>query len=167
MSFANLIKDKKQANAALVQKYNFPKTNKAVGLVKIQDAKVLKKLLKWCAWLKTNFIVMTNDVFELESKNISYIAENWILSTGLDFVICDEATDCITQCFEQGIAPIIASTSNVSSLLSQFNPMRNEGNAYMYDSVNEWSIFATLIRYLENYKFAFDNKNLVKNIFES
>jgi hypothetical protein len=46
MSFANLIKDKKQANAALVQKYNFPKTNKAVGLVKIQDAKVLKKLLK-------------------------------------------------------------------------------------------------------------------------
>ena len=42
--------------------------------------------------------------------------------------------------------------------------MKDEGNAYLYDEDNEWSVFYALARYLENYKISFDNKNLVKNV---
>ncbi len=167
MTFANLIKAKKGSSVQLVEKYSFPKTNKAIGLVKIWNPKVLKKLIKWFQDLQVNFIIITDEKYSTDAKNIAFTSDESFIDAGLDFVICDTGTDCINKCFEHGIAPIIVKDSNVSSLLSEFNPMKSEWNAYLYDTVNEWSIFATLIRYLENYKFTFDNKNLVKNIFES
>lgn len=167
MTFANLVKEKKAASITLVNKYSFPKTNKALWVVKLSDKKVLKKLLKWMSTLKTNFIVVSNESFDIKSNNIQYTSGDDFLDTGLDFIICDHEIGGICDCFSKGIAPIVIKNSPMDSLLSQFDPMKNEWNAYIYDELNEWCIFTTLIRYLENYKFTFDNKNLVKNIFES
>jgi hypothetical protein len=44
--------------------------------------------------------------------------------------------------------------------------MKNEGNSYFYDSESKWLVFWAIIRYMENYKFPFDNKNLVKNVLK-
>ena len=45
--------------------------------------------------------------------------------------------------------------------------MRSEWNAYFYDESNKWSIFSSIVKYMENYTFPFDNKNLVKNVVKS
>jgi hypothetical protein len=42
--------------------------------------------------------------------------------------------------------------------------MKNEGNSFYYEESNHWSIFYSIVRYMENYKFPFDNKNLIKNV---
>jgi hypothetical protein len=36
----------------------------------------------------------------------------------------------------------------------------------MFKQENSWDIFYSIIRYLENYKFPYDNKALVKNILD-
>ena len=42
----------------------------------------------------------------------------------------------------------------------------NTWNSFLYDSDIMWSMFYALVGYLENSKFSFDNKNLVKNVLE-
>ena len=164
MTFSNLVKEKRVNAAQLLISHSLVKTHKALGIVKISDKKVLKKLLKGLSELKTNFIVVTTESFDTDANNISFVSDTSFLDAGADFVISDDAMDCISGCLEKAITPI---TITGNPVLSQFDPMKNEGNAYLYHNADEWSIFATLIRYLENYKFTFDNKNLVKNIFES
>jgi hypothetical protein len=62
------------------------------------------------------------------------------------------------------IVPIISSKNPLNSILKEFNPMRNEWNSYLFEQDDRWAIFYALVRYLENFKFPFDNKNLVKNV---
>ncbi len=167
MTFANLVKQKRAHAIKLVNELSLSKANKSLWYVKIEDKKVLKKLLKWLSHISTNFIVLTNESFDVTSDNIVFIQDGWELDCAADFIICDDSLWGVSECFEKAIAPIVVKWSSMESLLSQFDPMRSQWNAYFYEELNEWSIFATLIRYLENYKFTFDNKNLVKNIFES
>jgi len=54
----------------------------------------------------------------------------------------------------------------LSALLKEFNPMKGEGNAFIYEKENIWCIFYAFIRYLENSKFPFDNKILVQNVIK-
>lgn len=164
MTFANLVKEKRTNAAQLLSTHGLVKSYKALWIVKVSDKKILKKLLKGFWELKTNFIVVTSESFDVDKSNIVFISDNKFLDSGADFIICDDSMECVSGCLEKAITPI---TIEGNTVLSQFDPMKNQGNSYLYDSVNEWSIFATLIRYLENYKFSFDNKNLVKNIFES
>jgi hypothetical protein len=44
--------------------------------------------------------------------------------------------------------------------------MKSEGNAFLYDMYDEWSIFYALIKYVENTKFPFDNKALIENVYK-
>jgi glycogen synthase len=44
--------------------------------------------------------------------------------------------------------------------------MQSEGNGYIFEKNNKWEIFYALTKYLENYKFPYDNRNLVKNVLE-
>lgn len=83
-----------------------------------------------------------------------------------DFAILDGETTDIGKYAQQAIVPIAPNEGVFSSLLNEFNPEKNTGNAYLYDENNEWSIFHAMIRYLENTRFPMDNKNLIKNIFE-
>jgi hypothetical protein len=64
------------------------------------------------------------------------------------------------------IVPIISANNTLKSVLREFNPMKNEWNAYIFQENNEWHIFYAIARYLENSKFPFDNKNLTKNVIE-
>ena len=44
--------------------------------------------------------------------------------------------------------------------------MKNIWNSYLYDTLNEWSIFYSIVRYLENYKYTYDNKSLIRNVLD-
>ena len=158
MTLSELNREKRKYSDLIKSEYMFPKTNKCIWLIKIGDKEILKKLVKWLCFLPVNFIVVTSEAL----KNDISEHEVWA-----DFVVCDDEETSLDNYFKKWITPIVSKLWHFSSVLSEFNPMKNEGNSFLYDKLNAWSIFYTVVRYLENYKFPFDNKNLVKNVFES
>jgi hypothetical protein len=68
--------------------------------------------------------------------------------------------------FNMWIVPIIFKKHHLTSLLTEFNAAKVEGNAYIFGNDALCDIYYAIIRYLENYKFPYDNKALVKNILD-
>jgi hypothetical protein len=85
---------------------------------------------------------------------------------GFDFILCDEDIKDLNKYLSNWIVPIIPLENPFSSILQEFNPMRNEWNAYIFNKEDKRSIFYAIVRYIENSKFPFDNKNLVKNVLD-
>jgi hypothetical protein len=50
--------------------------------------------------------------------------------------------------------------------LTEFNASKVEWNAFIFESNALCDIYYAIIRYLENYKFPYDNKALVKNVLD-
>jgi hypothetical protein len=78
--------------------------------------------------------------------------------------VSDNSISQISDYTSVGVTPIINKNNHLSIILKEFNPMKNEGNTFYYDESNHWCIFYSIVRYMENYKFPFDNKNLIKNV---
>jgi hypothetical protein len=68
----------------------------------------------------------------------------------------------MTKYIKKWITPIVLKNKE----FIEFNPLKNEWNAFFYETLDKWSIFYTIVRYMENYKFPFDNKNLVTNLLK-
>ncbi|MDD3793967.1 MAG: hypothetical protein PHI37_04085 [Candidatus Gracilibacteria bacterium] len=161
-----VLKEKKEKNLLLKKKLLLSNRNKAIGLIKINSKTLIKELRDALVVLPCDFVI------EVEGANNEKLAENVVAISkvddnsviGFDFIVCDDEINNLNSYFELGITPIVSNKNHLSSLLKEFNPVKNEGNSYIYSSLDKWSIFYALIRYLENYKFPFDNKNLVKNV---
>jgi hypothetical protein len=68
--------------------------------------------------------------------------------------------------FKNGIIPIIYNSNHISGILTEFNASKVEWNAFIFESNALCDIYYAIIRYLENYKFPYDNKALVKNVLD-
>ena len=167
MTLFELTREKKKYSNLIKFEYDFPKINKCVWLIKIADKEVLKKLIKWLCFLPANFVLVTSEAFKKDSDNIVFVDYISDYEIWTDFVVCDDNQISLNNYFKKGITPIVYKLWHFSSILIEFNPMKNKGNSFLYDNFNAWSIFYTIVRYLENYRFPFDNKNLIKNVFES
>lgn len=53
---------------------------------------------------------------------------------------------------------------NKSELLENYKPNEETGNAFLFDKKDLWSVFASVIRALETFKFPYDWKFIVKRI---
>lgn len=159
-----LVTKKKEVATEMLKKYDFVKSSKLLGLVKISNQGVLNKLLDWFSTLPVNFLVISD--FEVtEYKNIKKIQDILELEMdGLDFIICDKTVEKLELYCRKWVVPIIEDKNYLSSILSEFNPIKNEWNSFIYEVLNEWNIFYAFIRYMENSKFSFDNKNLIVNV---
>lgn len=161
-----LITKKKEVASEMLKKYDFVRSNKLLGVVKISNQEVLGKLIDWFPTLPVNFLIISDfEVTEYTNiKKIQDISESEV--DGLDFIICDKEIDKLDVFYKKGVVPIIENKNYLSSILSEFNPIKNEWNSFIYSDLNEWNIFYALIRYMENSKFSFDNKNLIHNVSE-
>ena len=83
---------------------------------------------------------------------------------GADIFITDEfyAEIPLKDLTKNMVIPVIPRENNV--IFIEFDPMKFEGNSFMFDSVNEFQMFAGLIRALENIRFAGDRRILLANI---
>lgn len=161
-----VVKEKKEKNILLKKKLLLNSKNKAIWLIKINSKMLIKELRDALLVLPCDFII------EVEWVNNEKLWDNVIVVSKIepieliwfDFVVCDDSIDNLKKFFELWITPIIFKENHLSSLLKEFNPVKNEGNSYLFESLDKWSVFYAIIRYLENYKFPFDNKNLVKNV---
>lgn len=170
MTLAQILKEKKENSILLKKECGLPLKHKAIWLIKITNKSLLQKLYFWLANLDINFVVIWDfwkEWIDEQFKNI-YITkdiDNKKIKS-FDFCVFDSDVTDLTIYNENAIVPILPEDNHLSSIMKEYKPMKNEWNSYLYADYNEWSIFHAIARYLENYKITFDNKNLVKNIWE-
>lgn len=167
MNLSELLEEKRKNNSILKWNY-FPKSKfKAIALVNLSNKELIDKLIVWIKMLPVNFIFIWNDENTTNDSNIfraKNISED--LESGFDFIVWDNEITNLKHFIMKWISPIIQENNYLSSVLEEFNPIKVTWNAYLYKEMDEWSIFYAIVRYLENYKFPYDNRNLVKNLLE-
>jgi len=161
-----VLREKKEKNLALKKSFWLIQKNKALWLIKLSNKALIKDLRDWFLSLPVSFVVQIDWIeTELLGKNI--VATSKVDDKDLiwfDFIVCDDEIENLSKYLEKWVAPIISNNSHLASILREYNPVKNEGNTYFYENTDKWNIFYSIVRYMENYKFPFDNKNLVKNI---
>ncbi|MBU0578086.1 hypothetical protein KJ742_04735 [Patescibacteria group bacterium] len=93
-------------------------------------------------------IIPDND----ENKRKVYAASNIIL-------IPADSNECLKEAqnaMQYGVVPVISDQDFVSN----YDPVQENGNAFVYSKGSPWSFFATLVRALENFRFPYDWKNI-------
>ena len=166
MSLAQILKEKKKHSSFIKQEYNLPQKNNLNWLILINDEKLLIEFIESLSVLNANFII-TSELKQETPENVVITKEiNNKNTIWFDFIICDDKIDGLSEYLREWVVPIISENSHMSSILKEFNPVKNTWNSFLYKEDNKWSIFYSLIRYLENSKFPFDNKNLIKNVLE-
>jgi len=168
MALSDILTEKKKYNSIIKKTYWFRQALKPLWLVKISNKDVLEELLKWLIILPGWFIIETDQISEewnIEWSNI-IITKNVKadLLVWFDFILCDDELTSVNSFMEKGITPIIIKNNHLSSILKDFDPMKSEWNSFTYDLDNSWSMFYSIVRYMENHKFPYDNRNLVKNV---
>jgi len=166
MLFSELIKEKQKSSNDIRKKYGFSSQNKLVWIVKISDDNINNNLINWLKVLPSDFVVLSKIKCKNE-KNIAFTQKELDLEVWYDFIICDDYSNFnLDFNLKNWIVPILNKWNHLWALFREFNPFINEWNSFLYSEKNEWSIFYSLIRCLENMKFPQDRKNLVKNVFE-
>lgn len=166
---------KRKSFNILKQKYFQNSNFKTIWILKISNNDWVDFLIEWLKILPSNFIILkenneeitNNENLNQEIENTNFIfidklSEEIILWS--DFVILDNNEWSINNFMTNWTTPILPSNNYLGSLLKEFNPLENEWNAFFYQENNNWSLYYALVRYLENFKFPMDNRNLVKNV---
>ena len=166
MSLQNIISEKTKNSAFIRRKFKFQKKNKILWLVIIDDEKLLWELLEWINKLPANFIIITKNKFD-DYDNIIFVdLFDKIPLVWFDFVVCDNCVTNLLDYLKHWVVPIVPKDNYLDNVLKEFNPIKSEWNAFFYNEINKWEIFYALARYIENYKFPYDNRNLIKNVIE-
>ncbi len=164
MTDTKLFALKKDTKEALKQKLGLPKKNVALGYIIIEDQDTKKSLLDAIAHLDAHFICIWQGS-EGSSKNVVCVESiDEADLTGCDFFLSDDSIDSLSSFIQKWVTPVVSKNCNIGSLLTQFNPVKSEWNAFLYTDVNIWNLFGSVVRYLENYRFVYDNKALVGNV---
>lgn len=168
MNETNIFSDKKSNSEKIKNTHYILSKGKPLWLIILSDNDLINDLIEWLKTLQSCFFIYIKDTTEVKiSDNIIvwWKIDEHLLSW-YDFVICDDEINNLRKFLAKWIVPIISRKNHMSSILKEFNPLKNEWNSFFYEETNIWSIFYSTVRYLENYKFPFDNKNLVKNILK-
>ena len=168
MNITTVFTEKKENNIKIKKTLGLLLKFKPLWLIKLANIELAWELIEWLKSLPAGFVVYSEWAkTEVISNNLVI---TWDLSdsflSGFDFMVCDDDISNISIYVQKWITPIIVRDNHMSSILKEFNPLKNEWNTFYYESMDKWAIFYTIVRYMENYKFPFDNKNLVKNVLK-
>ena len=144
--------------------YNLTDSKKALWILVLSNNLINQVLFDALKILPANFIVISKE--ELTSdKNIS-ISSSILQDSWLDFIVCDECEDNLMKYLKLWVVPIVYREHHITNLLSEFNAAKVEWNSFIFENNTLCDVYYAIIRYLENYKFSYDNKALVKNILD-
>jgi glycogen synthase len=79
----------------------------------------------------------------------------------------EEHEEEISNYLSYGVIPVLPEKHSQSLPIVNYNPIEENGNAFVYKKNNKWIFFATLIRALENFLFPYDWELIQKNAIES
>ncbi|MCH8518227.1 hypothetical protein LAT59_00475 [Candidatus Gracilibacteria bacterium] len=165
MNISELFTSKTEARDILKDRYNLPKRSKVLIALSFTDSDITNFLLPGLEVLPVNFIIFGKGISTIQAKNITYIdsKENFDMM-GVDAIFGNCEDIILEKKMRLGVVPIMNQKNYLGKILSEFQPARGEGNAYLYEDNSPWSAYYALIRYIENHNFPYDNRNLVKNV---
>lgn len=155
---------KKKYSKLLKDFFKFQTKNKAIGLIIVEKSQDIDFLLDGLEILSCDFVVKTQQQLQSRTNVVSIPEVKKDLMIGFDFILGDNHLSSLQEYFQNGVTPILPENNHLSGILREFDPLSSEGNSFIYKDENKWSMYYALIRYLENYKFPYDNRNLVKNV---
>jgi len=165
MTIATILKEKKVNKDNLLKNYNFKNKKLPVWLIKLNTELTDSVLLDALKILPGNFLISWNIDNTDNNENIAFIDNN-IDNLGFDFIVCDDCEDDLMWYMRKWSIPIIFDNHHLSNLLSEFDAWQTSWNAFIFKNNALCDIYYAIIRYLENYKFPYDNKALVKNVLD-
>jgi len=165
MTLSEILAEKTIQRDECKSNFSLPRRSKILVAVHFSNNEMSEKLLKWLEILPANFVVFWKNIKKIEAKNIWYTDshEEFDMSW-VDAIICNCADISLETLMKKWVVPIVNEKNYLGKILQEFHPGRAEGNAYLYEKDSHWSAYYALVRYLENHKFPYDNRNLVKNV---
>lgn len=164
MWIQDILSTKTDARDEVKSKYNLPKRSKVLVGIHAENNKSIAKIISGLSVLPANFVIFGWKENSSEEKNLAYTSSEDFNMSSLDALVCDCSDAKIEKLMEAGVVPIVNEKNYLGKILSEFHPGRAEGNAYLYEGDSHWAVYYALVRYLENHKFPYDNRNLVKNV---
>lgn len=137
-----------QRRAQIMHQYAIPKDTRAIIFINIDNASIVDFLEKAGTAMNITFLAM---------KNTDSIL-------GADAYISDKENTNFQQLLENAIIPIISKNLADSYGLTEFNPMKFEGSAFIFENSNEFCILEKVVRYLENIRYPGDKRTLLENV---
>ncbi|MBI2464391.1 hypothetical protein HYV57_05535 [Candidatus Peregrinibacteria bacterium] len=67
----------------------------------------------------------------------------------------------IKSALRSKVVPIMQGFSELKNL-TNYNPVTEKGNSFLFDHFTAWNIFAEVVRACENYRFPYDWKNIIE-----
>lgn len=146
--FSELLKEKKDFRKNFFKQYKIPKTARAIVVNNLENEKIRKSITEAC---------LSVDIFVIENNsNLDFF--------GVDAIICDKIDkNFITNISDNLVIPIILNPKD--KIFKEFNPMKFEWNAFLFEKIELFSIFEKISRMLENSLYIGDRRTLLKNIF--
>ena len=145
---SEVIKEKKVTKTKILKQYNFPKNSRAVILNLISDENLKNFVTSACEEIGASVI----ESLENFDKNLLIVSEKI------------EKNSEFEEIFEQAVTPIFPSASHYD--FEEFNPMKFEGNAFLFHENKPFQIFEKICRMLENLNYVGDRRMLIKNLLE-
>lgn len=165
MNISELLNKKTELRNFYKDHYGLLKRPKTLIAISCENKKMQKKITKGLSILPANFIILGEVDEKIEAKNIAYeVNQSTFDMIWIDAVIHDGQHMKLEKVMEVGVVPIVSNNNYLGKILTEFHPGRAEGNSYLFEDESPWSAYYAVIRYLENHKFPYDNRNLIKNI---
>ena len=160
---------KQRAQESFYKKNNIEDyKNKNIILVSLNDWEIEKFIIDWLLSIENTIIFVYNSNNSYSDENVFKINDiKKIKTIILDMFVSDgdwELTSLIPSFMKDWIINILPVKNVYEWVLTEFKPMQFTWNAFFYNEIEKFKIFAEIIIVLENIKYQWDKKILVKNI---
>lgn len=141
---------KEEARATLLRHLGLPKGTWITLISYIQDEEILEFFHSACAALGI-ILLKNNEDISLQGADV------WITDS------IDSSIPISLLC-KNGVIPVVPLQQNKDSVWNEFNPMKFEWNAFLFKELNQFQMFASLIRAIENMRYPGDKRMLLQNV---
>ncbi|MFZ4461308.1 MAG: hypothetical protein ACOYN2_01880 [Patescibacteria group bacterium] len=161
------IKDTAKSN--LKESLGFPKGLSYIGLVAIKDEATRDFVLEGLSAIGLGNVCLG----EIDTTTRRYAGSRAEINQNelyaFDFFVHDGELDGldVVKCMKSGVVPVMPANNIFAGMLTDFNPMKFEGNGFFFKSNNPYCIFEKVVSYLENVKFPEDRRILLKHVSET
>ena len=162
------IRTKKETKKSFTEALHFNSKLPLITLIlddelNAKEQKTLDTLLKGCQSLDTLQIVLLTDSHTTKKRSANIIELPYSEKNrrkaieAADMALTFNFSD-IEELLMHGTIPISSQRSNVQN----YDPNSEQGNSFIYSALEPWSIFASIVRATETFKFPYDWKNIIR-----
>ncbi|MEK7673101.1 MAG: hypothetical protein AAB373_04410 [Patescibacteria group bacterium] len=171
-SLDNFLKQKRETKKQVAGKFNFSEKHPLLVIVldkelSKKNEEYLKFLLDGTAHVNLQVVILADTNFEIFNTPHTIVlpynrGNRNLLIQAADMALCFDFND-VEEMLLNGTIPI----SMPRGEIADYNPNRENGNSFVFKKENYWSIFATIVRALETFKFPYDWNHIIRQGLET